>query len=204
MPRQQSPLSIEYVLLGFIDQQPIHGYDLFKKISQFDAISLVWHIKQSQLYALLDRLEEEGLIASSMIQGDSHPNRKEYSLTSVGEQTFYAWRRSPVEHGREIRLELLAKMYFALQAGDEEVIELFESQKEKCFEWLHESQNSLLKLKEGQAYERIVFEYRCAQIEATIQWLDAARKELSHCPKASAENLPVSDLQFMGRNDQTK
>ncbi len=178
MPRQQSPLSIEYVLLGFIDQHPIHGYDLYKKISQFDAISLVWRIKQSQLYALLDRLEEEGLITSSMIQGENHPNRKEYSLTGVGAQTFYAWRSSPVEHGREIRLELLAKVFFALQASPDEVIELFEAQKEKCFEWLHESQNSLLKLTDAQSYERIVFQYRIAQIEATIQWLDQARKQV--------------------------
>lgn len=177
MPRQQSPLSIEYVLLGFIDQHPIHGYDLYKKITQFDAISLVWYIKQSQLYALLDRLEEEGLIVSSMIQGDSHPNRKEYSLTSVGKQTFYAWRRSPVEHGREIRLELLAKIYFALQSSPDELIDLFEAQKEKCFEWLHESENSLMQLTDSQVYEQIVFQYRIAQIQATIQWLEAMRQQ---------------------------
>lgn len=189
MPRQQSPLSIEYVLLGFIDQHPIHGYDLFKKISQFDAISLVWRIKQSQLYALLDRLEEEGLITSSMIQGESHPNRKEYSLTSVGAQTFYAWRSSPVDHGREIRLELLAKVFFALQASPEDVIELFEAQKEKCYEWLQESQNSLLKLTNAQNYERIVFQYRIAQIEATIQWLEQARKQVR---LDSALDLPKS------------
>ncbi len=178
MPRQQSPLSIEYILLGFINQQPIHGYDLYKKITQFDAISLVWRIKQSQLYALLDRLEEEGLISSSMIQGESHPNRKEYSLTSVGRQTFNAWRTSPVEHGREIRLELLAKIYFVLQLNPEELIDLFEAQKEKCFEWLEESQNSLSKLSEAQPFERIVFGYRCNQIEATIEWLDTTRKQL--------------------------
>jgi len=194
MPRQQSPLSIEYVLLGFIDQHPIHGYDLFKKISQFDAISLVWHIKQSQLYALLDRLEEEGLISSSMIQGESHPNRKEYSLTSVGAQTFYAWRSSPVEHGREIRLELLAKVFFALQASPDEVIELFESQKEKCFEWLQESQNSLLTLTEAQMYERIVFQYRIAQIEATIQWLEQARKQVGMNPEIDlSKSFPTAN-----------
>jgi DNA-binding PadR family transcriptional regulator len=178
MPRQQSPLSIEYVLLGFIDQQPIHGYDLFKKISQFDAISLVWRIKQSQLYALLDRLEEEGLVSSSMIQGESRPNRKEYTLTNVGQQTFIAWRTSPVQHSREIRLELLAKIYFSLQANPEELIDLVEAQKEKCFEWLEESQNSLSKLTDSQAFERIVFDYRCDQIKATIEWLDSTRKQL--------------------------
>jgi DNA-binding PadR family transcriptional regulator len=53
MPRQQAPLSLEFILLGFLEQKPIHGYDLYKQISSFDAISLVWSVKQSQLYALL-------------------------------------------------------------------------------------------------------------------------------------------------------
>jgi len=178
MSRQQSPLSLEYILLGFIDQRPIHGYDLYKLITQFDAISLVWSIKQSQLYALLDRLEEDGLVYSSMIPGESHPNRKQYQITGIGRQTFFAWRDSPVQHGREIRQELLAKIYFALLSGPETVLDLIESQKELCFEWLSELQNDLMNTSESQVYERVVFQYRVSQIQATLDWLEATRKEI--------------------------
>ena len=131
-------------LLGFIDQNPIHGYDLFKLISQFNTIYLVWRIKQSQLYALLDRLEDDGLVVSSMIPGESHPNRKQYQITSVGRQTFFAWRISPVQHERDVRQEFLAKIYFALQSGHETVLELLETQTELCFEWLSQLQNDLM------------------------------------------------------------
>jgi DNA-binding PadR family transcriptional regulator len=178
MPRQQAPLSLEFILLGFLEQKPIHGYDLYKQISSFDAISLVWSVKQSQLYALLERLEEDGLISSTLIAGESHPNRKQYHITGIGRQTFYAWRGSPVQHGRDIRMEFLAKVYFALQAGPEATFDLLEDQRVVCFEWLTEFQNDLMNSKENQVYERIVYRYRAQQVQATIDWLDAIREEI--------------------------
>ena len=188
MPRQQSPLSIEYILLGFLEHQPIHGYDLYKKITNFDAISLVWKVKQSQLYALLERLEEEGLITSSMISGESRPNRRQYQITSVGRQTFYAWRVSPVQHGREIRQELLAKIYFALQAGPEIALELIEEQKTLCYEWLNDFHYALMNTTDTQVYERIVYQYRISQVQATIDWLDTTRKEFGVINHAESKN----------------
>ncbi|MHC1740495.1 MAG: PadR family transcriptional regulator [Anaerolineaceae bacterium] len=183
MPRQQAPLSLEYILLGFLEQNPIHGYDLFKRISNFETISLVWNIKQSQLYALLDRLEVDGLITSTLIPGESRPNRKQYCITSIGRQTFYAWRSSPVQHGRDIRIEFLAKIFFALMAGPEFVLDLIEAQKEQCFEWLTQFQNDLVKTMDDQSYQRIVFEYRIRQVQATLDWLETTRKELAYQPK---------------------
>ncbi len=53
---------MEYILLGFVAQGPIHGYDLHKKIGEPQGIGLIWRIKQSQLYALLDKLEKDGLL----------------------------------------------------------------------------------------------------------------------------------------------
>lgn len=187
MPRQQSPLSIEYILLGFLEQHPIHGYDLYKQITNFDAISLVWSIKQSQLYALLERLEEDKLITSTMIPGESHPNRKQYQITSIGRQTFYAWRRSPVQHGREIRQELLAKIYFALQTGPEDVLELLEDQQSLCFDWLNQFQNDLMNTTDSQVYDRIVYQYRISQVQATLEWLDITRKEFNITPQIKAK-----------------
>jgi DNA-binding PadR family transcriptional regulator len=179
MPRQTSPLSIEYVLLGFLDQEPIHGYDLFKKLHSFEAIGLVWQIKQSQLYALLERLEAEGLVTSSIIPGDSHANRKQFHITSVGRQTFYAWRGSPVQHGRDIRMEFLAKLYFAINQDVQVTIDLIDEQHNHCLEWLADLQLSLEKTEESQEYERIVFGYRISQIQAILKWLEETKKEIA-------------------------
>ena len=61
MAKSQAPLSLEHILPGLLCLGPAHGYDLYKKINNFEGISLVWHIKQSLLYAVLDKLEIEWL-----------------------------------------------------------------------------------------------------------------------------------------------
>jgi len=178
MPRPQNHLSIEFVLLGFLEQKPIHGYDLYKQITRFDAISIVWSIKQSQLYALLERLEKEGLISSTVIPGETHPDRKQYQITNRGRETFSTWRDSPVQHGRDIRMEFLAKVYFALQVSPETVLNLIEMQKASSSQWLKEFQENLLEIGDDQLYERIVFQYRASQLQATLDWLEICRKEI--------------------------
>ena len=178
MPRQPSPLSIEYVLLGFLDQEAIHGYDLFKRLNSLEAIGMVWTIKQSQLYALLEKLEEENLVQSTIIPGESRPNRKQYSITSLGRQTFIAWRNSPVEHGREMRIEFLAKLFFSMKAGSETTLELVDEQRSRCIEWLNHLDYSLGNLDQQQIFEKSVLQYRITQMQATINWLTSLHDEM--------------------------
>src|ERR1700690_1650434 len=102
-PRQQSPFSFEYVLLGIIYQHPIHGYELFKEVSQLEGIALIWKVKQSQLYALLGKLEIEGYILSTLIPNEAHPTRKQYCLTDTGQGAFLNWVQTPAKHGRDVR-----------------------------------------------------------------------------------------------------
>lgn len=178
MPRQSSPLSVEYVLLGFLEQESIHGYDLYKRLNSLEPVGLVWRIKQSQLYALMDRLEAEGLVTSKVIQGESHPNRKQYDLTDAGRGTFLTWRSSPVQHGREIRMEFLAKLYFSLQASKETTLALVKVQLASCSTWANNIESVLKDTPETQMYERIVFQYRLTQMRAVIDWLEVVSKEV--------------------------
>jgi PadR family transcriptional regulator, regulatory protein AphA len=112
-PRKDSPLTIEYLLLGLLDQGPNHGYHLYKELDRFEGVGLVWHIKQGKLYALLDRLETEGLLEAKLISNQEYPPRKEYSLTEHGKMVYQNWMQSPVNHGREMRQDFLARYYFA-------------------------------------------------------------------------------------------
>jgi hypothetical protein len=52
MTQTLTPLTFEYVLLGFLCQGPVHVYDLHKQICSLEGISLVWHIQQSHLFRL--------------------------------------------------------------------------------------------------------------------------------------------------------
>ena len=178
MTRSQTPLSLEYILLGFLCQGPIHGYDLYKKISNFESISLFWHIKQSQLYALLDKLEEDSLLTSKMVPGEAHLMRKEYQITSMGRTSFLTWVTCPVSHGRDMRQVFLAKLYFTQKSGVEVSMELIEEQKAECAEWLSSLHISYSKTTNEQHYERMLFQFRISQIQAMIEWLDYCRVEI--------------------------
>ncbi len=175
MTRSQNPLSLEYILLGFVFESPIHGYDLYKKISNFEGIALIWHIKQSKLYALLDKLEADGLLSSTMIPGEAYLNRKEFKITPLGKKTFLTWAASPVMHGRDMRQEFLAKLYFAQKSGAEIFLKLIEEQSKVCAGWLSDLQASFSKTSAEQAYERMIFQYRISQTQVMLKWLDYCR-----------------------------
>ena len=178
MPRSQTPFSLEYILLGFLAQEPIHGYDLYKKISHFEGIALIWHIKQSQLYALLDKLEKEDLLTSKIIPGEAHLSRKEFQITGAGKKSFLNWLTSPVQHGRDMRQEFLAKLYFAQKSGVAVSLELIDQQKTVCSGWLAGIQNNFVKTSAEEHFERMTFQYRISQIQAMLEWLDYCRAEI--------------------------
>ena len=54
-------------LLGFVRQQPSHGYDIYRQLMQSPELRLIWRVKQSRLYALLARLEEAGLAVGAAV-----------------------------------------------------------------------------------------------------------------------------------------
>ena len=56
-PMVRRPPGIELVLLGFLREGPMHGYQIFQMFSEPNSLKLVWELKQSQLYALLTKLE---------------------------------------------------------------------------------------------------------------------------------------------------
>jgi DNA-binding PadR family transcriptional regulator len=172
MSRHQSPLTIEYILLGLLIEQPMCGYDLFKEIISLRGISLVWHVKQSQLYAILEKIEKEGYLVSNIISNRPSPFRKEYIVTDKGREVFSDWVCKPVYHGRDMRQEFLARLYFARLMNDQILIELLQNQKITCQSWIDTLIHQKEQLNDSQPYEKMVFDYRVSQVEAMIHWLD--------------------------------
>lgn len=87
----RSPLTIEYALLGFLYQQSRHGYEIYHQLLAGDSLELVWRLKQSQLYALLTKLEQQGYITARLEPQDVRPPRKMLQLTAAGQEAFLSW-----------------------------------------------------------------------------------------------------------------
>lgn len=174
-PRPQTPLSTEYILLGFAAQRPVHGYDLHKQISSLEGISSIWHVKQSQLYALLDKLEALGYLQAEAAPGAAFAPRKEYHLTAAGREAFERWMVSPVSHPRQMRQDFLARLYFARLAGGTAAAQLIEAQHAAALTWQSELSARIAGAGEAAGFQRTVDAYRLSQINAIINWLDQCR-----------------------------
>ncbi len=65
------------------------GYDLAKLVRK--AIGHVWNPARSQLYAVLPRLERDGLARSRAVAQASRPDKRVYRITKAGRRALDEW-----------------------------------------------------------------------------------------------------------------
>ncbi|MEZ4864434.1 MAG: PadR family transcriptional regulator [Caldilineaceae bacterium] len=178
MKGKNALFTVEHALLGFVYAQPSHGYDIYQQLAESNGLWQVWRMKQSQLYALLAKLEDEGYLVTTLQPQGTRPPRKVYSLTLVGVSAFEAWLATPVTHGRQMRLEFLAKLYFAYRQGPAVVLPLLDQQTTTCQQWLAELQQQVDALATGDPFAYAVQQFRISQIDSFLTWLTTCRQAL--------------------------
>lgn len=171
-PMIKTPLTMEYALLGFLRQRPMHAYEIHQTLMQAEALGLVWHVKQSQLYALITRLEDEDFVTSTTELQDARPARKVLQLTPTGDAAYVEWVTTPVAHGRDFRLEFLAKLFFASQEGYIPLETLIAGQRHACVLLMESLSSRVASLAEDRAFDRLVLRFRIGQLTAILIWLD--------------------------------
>jgi PadR family transcriptional regulator AphA len=177
-PKHAVPLSLEHALLGFLQEQPLHGYEIYQHVQVAQAEGLVWHLKQANLYALLNKLEAKGLVAAERIPQETRPAKRLLHLTVEGRAAFLTWVHQPVAHGRELRLEFLAKLFWAQRLATSTAIDLIAAQRTTCQMWLTDLHAEAASIEELAPYAWLVVQFRIGQIEAMLQWLDTCEAAL--------------------------
>jgi DNA-binding PadR family transcriptional regulator len=150
----------------------MYGYEIYQRLMAGAELGLVWNIKQSQLYALLARLEQDGMLSSTVEQQGVRPPRKVLAITARGAAAFDAWVRSPVDHGRDFRMEFLAKLYCAREEGEPVARELLSAQRGATTERLEELRARAAALDPAGSFDWLVARFRVSQLEAALAWLD--------------------------------
>lgn len=172
MSRSKQPLTIEPAILGFLRDGPLHAYELYRRLSAPDALGPVWPLKQSQLYALAGRLEEEGLLATALELRGTLPPRKLLQPTAAGHAAFTAWLHAPPEPGEDGQRAFLARLYFARRQGPATLRELLLRQRRARRAQLHALRAALDGLT-PHSYPWLVAQWQARQAEAALGWLDA-------------------------------
>jgi DNA-binding PadR family transcriptional regulator len=141
-------------------------------------------LKQSNLYALLNKLETAGYIESVLESQGPRPPRKTLRLTLTGQAVLRRWLEIPVEHGRDFRLEFLAKLAVALDEGEQAVTTLIGLQRDATRTRLAEFQSAVDAVAPDRSFERLVLQFRVTQLDGILSWLVTCEQTLT--PQASS------------------
>ncbi|MBE2239388.1 MAG: PadR family transcriptional regulator [Caldilineaceae bacterium] len=171
-------LTIEQALLGFVYARPLHGYEIYRQLSSANGLWQVWRLKQSQLYALLTKLEGEHYLTATLQPQDARPPRKLYALSEAGRNAFDQWLKTPVPHGRQMRIEFLAKLYFAQRHDSVMALQLLDQQVFVCHQWLEAHQEQAAGKPGEDFFVYAVQQFRTSQVEAFLAWLAICRRAL--------------------------
>ena len=73
---------MKHAILGFLVDQPMHGYELKRKLSP--ALPRERRVNDGVLYPLLRRMEDEGLVRKRVERGESGRDRNVFHATAAG------------------------------------------------------------------------------------------------------------------------
>jgi DNA-binding PadR family transcriptional regulator len=178
MTKKSSAHTLEYILLGLIQEDPAHGYALYEKIQQDPELSLIWQVKRSKLYYLLDKLENDGYLTFSSSKEGPYPERKIYQVTHQGSQALLDWLHTPVNSSRYIRLAFLSKLYFLIRENRQDAEEIINAQVKLCQQWVDNLEQEATKLSGREYLNSQIYQFRIGQIKAMITWLENCQRTL--------------------------
>jgi len=158
----------EYPVLGILTLGEAHGYDICRRLQK--GIGPIWTLGKSQVYALLSRLERDGLVAHERMGQENLPARNMFRITPTGEEVFREWVDTPVNHVRDMRLEFLTKLWFARQTDPDHERTLIEQQLAVCGEKVKRLED--LEASCSTEIESRSIGFRLTIVRTAISWLE--------------------------------
>ena len=168
---EDDTLTPEYALLGFLALEPAHGYELHRRLTQ--ELGALWHASLGHVYNVLKRMESRGLIAGKLTRAGNYPPQRQFALTAAGRRTLRTWLRKPcTSSARAIRLEFLARLYFALRLDPARGRAMLAEQRASVAEVTEQLAHMAADSASAPAFAQLAAELRLAQSRAILTWID--------------------------------
>ncbi len=169
--RDDEALAPENALLGFIALEPAHGYELHRRLTQ--ELGALWHASLGHIYNVLKRMEAQGLIAGKLTRAGNYPAQRTFTLTVAGRRALQAWlRKSCTSSARAIRLEFLARLYFAQRLDATRVRDMLSEQRTAVMEATEQLAHMAADSTAAPAFAQLAVALRLAQSRAMLNWID--------------------------------
>ena len=111
-------MNAQYVLLGFLAEEPNYGYELKKKYDSYFGKDKP--ILTGQIYSTLARLKRDNKVEEVADNSESGgPDRVRYAITKQGEKDLQQWLESPEAPSPQLQATMYIKAVLAiLRDGD--------------------------------------------------------------------------------------
>jgi PadR family transcriptional regulator AphA len=170
MPRNKTALApAEYAVLGLVRKKPAYGYELQRLLGGRSGLARVCPVEPAMVYAILKSLSGLELIDGEW-DNSSYPPKAVYSATDQGEIAFQRWLRSPVARMREVRLDFMAKLYFAMDEGRDLCRDLVTEQIEICHRYAEGIASELAEA-DPHSFDAVALGSKLSAARITEQWL---------------------------------
>jgi DNA-binding PadR family transcriptional regulator len=165
-------MSVPLTLLGLLEREPSHGYDLKRDYDTFFGRGKP--LPFGQVYATLGRLARDGKVVAGEPEPGAGPERKRYLITEQGVTDVEAWLREPVEPEPHLQTVLFVKVVLALMTGRPAEAYL-DTQRATHLQRMRE----LTDLRRtGGVVDALLADHGLFHLEADLRWIDLTAARL--------------------------
>lgn len=160
-------------LLGLLDREPSHGYDLKHEYDNYFGRNRP--LQFSQVYATLARLARDGKVEAGGIEQGAGPERKRYTITEIGKDEVETWLSQPIEPEPHLQTELFTKVVLSLMLGRSAELYL-DIQRSAHLQRMRELTNLR---QNGAVVDALLADHGLFHLEADLRWIDLTAARLS-------------------------
>jgi DNA-binding PadR family transcriptional regulator len=166
-------VTVPLTLLGLLERQPSHGYDLKRDYDTFFGRGKP--LPFGQVYSTLSRLARDGKVIGGESEPGAGPDRKRYAITELGAGEVDAWLREPSEPEPHLQTVLFAKVVLALML--ERPAEAYlDAQRAAHLQRMRE----LTEIKRtGGLMDVLLADHGLFHLEADLRWIEVTSARLS-------------------------
>jgi len=165
-------MSVRLTLLGLLDREPSHGYDLKRAYDTYFGRGKP--LPFGQVYSTLSRLARDGKVVISEVGPGVGPDRKQYVITEVGATEVDEWLTQPVEPEPHLQSLLFTKVTLSLML-DRPAEEYLDTQRRAHLQRMRE----LTEIKRaGGLVDVMLADHGLYHLEADLRWIEATSVRL--------------------------
>lgn len=165
-------MTVPLALLGLLEREPSHGYDLKRDYDAYFGRGKP--LPFGQVYATLARLARDGKVLVGDAEPGAGPDRKRYVITEHGVSELATWLAEPVVSDPHLQSVLFVKVVLALLSG-RPAEQYLDTQRAAHLRRMRE----LTEIKRtGSTIDALLADHGLFHLEADLRWIDLTTARL--------------------------